>query len=64
MFEYETYKDILNTIPYLKIYNRKRLHFSLSYTIPEEFENKLNINNTVENEFHQLALSMKILVNK
>jgi transposase InsO family protein len=56
MFEYETYKDILERIPYFieEVYNKKRLHSSLGYMPPEEFE---NINNNMKgNEPHQLIL--------
>ena len=41
MFEYETYTEVLGRIPYFieEVYNRKRLHSSLGYMSPEEFEN-------------------------
>jgi putative transposase len=58
MFEYETYREVLQRIPYFieEVYNRKRLHSSLGYMAPEEFE---NINNEKEkgNESHQLILT-------
>ena len=58
MFEYETYREVLERIPYFieQVYNRKRLHSSLGYMPPEEFE---NINNEKEkgNESHQLFLT-------
>jgi len=58
MFEYETYVEVLERIPYFieEVYNRKRLHSSIGYMPPEEFE---NINNEKEkgNESHQLALT-------
>jgi transposase InsO family protein len=43
MWEYETYTDAVERIPYFieEVYNRKRLHSSLGYMPPEEFENKL-----------------------
>lgn len=56
MFEYETYKDVLERIPYFieEVYNKKRLHSSLGYMPPEEFE---NINKNMKgNESHQLIL--------
>ena len=42
MFEYETYAEVLERIPYFieEVYNRKRLRSSLGYMPPEEFENK------------------------
>ena len=58
MFEYETYAEVLERIPYFieQVYNRKRLHSSLGYMPPEEFE---NINNEKEkgNDSHQLVLT-------
>lgn len=57
MFEYETYGEVLNRIPYFieEVYNRKRLHSSLGYMPPEEFEN-INNKNMKGNESHQLVL--------
>jgi len=57
MFEYETYGDVLERIPYFieEVYNRKRLHSSLGYMPPEEFE-KINNKNMKGNESHQLVL--------
>lgn len=58
MFEYETYREVLQRIPYFieGVYNRKRLHSSLVYIPQEEFE---NIDNEKEkgNESHQLILT-------
>ena len=53
MGEYNTYEDVLFFIPYFieEVYNRKRLHSSLGYMPPEEFEEKFN-----KNKSHQLAL--------
>ena len=53
MFEYETYAEVLERIPYFieEVYNRKRLHSSLGYMPPEEFEDKFN-----KNKSHQLVL--------
>ncbi len=54
MSEYRTYEDVLNCIPYFieEVYNSKRLHSSLGYMPPEEFEDKFN-----KNKAHQLALT-------
>ncbi len=58
MFEYETYAEVLERIPYFieEVYNKKRLHSSLEYMPPEEFEN-INNKNMKENESHQLILT-------
>jgi len=58
MFEYETYAEVLKRIPYFieEVYNKKRLHSSLGYMPPEEFEN-INNENMKGNESHQLILT-------
>ena len=58
MFEYETYAEVLERIPYFieEVYNKKRLHSSLGYMPPEEFEN-INNENMKGNESHQLILT-------
>ncbi|GAH07639.1 unnamed protein product, partial [marine sediment metagenome] len=58
MFEYETYTEVLERIPYFieEVYNRKRLHSSLGYMPPEEFEN-INNEKMKGNESHQLILT-------
>lgn len=40
LWEYETYRDVIERIPYFieDVYNSKRLHSSLGYMPPEEFE--------------------------
>ena len=40
LWEYETYQDVIERIPYFieDVYNTKRLHSSLGYMPPEEFE--------------------------
>jgi len=58
MFEYETYREVVSRIPYFieEVYNRKRLHSSLGYMPPEEFEN-INNEKMKESESHQLVLT-------
>jgi len=58
MFEYETYVEVLKRIPYFieEVYNKKRLHSSLGYIPPEEFEN-INNEKMKGNESHQLILT-------
>jgi len=58
MFEYETYAEVLERIPYFikEVYNSKRLHSSLGYMPPEEFEN-INNKKVKTNESHQLVLT-------
>ena len=53
MSDYEIYDDVLCSIPYFieEMYNKKRLHSSLGYMSPEEFEDKFN-----KNKSHQLVL--------
>ena len=53
MGEYNTYEDVLYSIPYFieMVSNKKRLHSSLGYLPPEEFEDRFN-----KNKSHQLAL--------
>jgi len=40
MWSYETYLDVLESLPYFieEVYNKKRVHSSLGYVTPEEFE--------------------------
>jgi transposase InsO family protein len=54
MSEYQTFEDALNSIPYFieEVYNKKRLHSSLGYMPPEEFEDRFNEKNS-----HQLVLT-------
>lgn len=49
MWDYETYADVIERIPYFieDVYNTKRLHSSLGYMPPEEFEN--NLMNDIKN---------------
>ena len=60
LWEYETYCDVIKRIPYFieDVYNRKRLHSSLGYMPPEEFEYKLIEKNScnVYSELRQLSV--------
>ena len=40
LWEYETYADVTGRVPYFieDVYNSKRLHSSIGYLPPEEFE--------------------------
>jgi transposase InsO family protein len=53
MGEYNSYEDVRYLIPYFieEVYNKKRLHSSLGYVPPEEFEDKFN-----KNKSHQLVI--------
>jgi len=49
LWEYETYRDVIEQIPYFieDVYNNsKRLHSSLGYMPPEEFEDIFTKNNS------------------
>jgi transposase InsO family protein len=56
MFEYETFADVVSRVTYFieEVYNKKRLHSSLGYMPPEEFEYIFK-NNKIKT--HQLALT-------
>lgn len=50
LWEYETFSDVIDRIPYfiLGVYNKKRLHSSLGYRPPEEYERLLAENSSRE----------------
>jgi len=56
MFEYETFSDVAARVTYFieEVYNKKRLHSSLGYMPPEEFEYIFK-NNKIKT--HQLTLT-------
>jgi len=60
LWEYETYRDVIERIPYFieDVYNSKRLHSSLGYMPPEEFENKFIEKNScnVYSELRQVGV--------
>jgi len=60
LWEYETYQDVIERIPYFieDVYNSKRLHSSLGYMPPEEFEHifiEKNLNK-VYSELRQVSV--------
>ncbi|MBU2597970.1 MAG: hypothetical protein KKC53_02130, partial [Actinobacteria bacterium] len=57
MFSYETYRDVIKRIPYFieEVYNKKRLHSSLGYMPPEEFESKIKYSKMKKSEVRQLV---------
>lgn len=57
MFNYETYRDVIERIPYFieEVYNKKRFHSSLGYMPPEEFESVVKYNKMKKSEVCQLV---------
>ncbi len=46
MSHYEKYLDVVENVPHFieEIYNKKRLHSSLGYLPPEDFEEQFQMN--------------------
>ena len=46
LWDYQTYEDVIKRIPYFlgEVYNQKRLHSSIGYLPPVEFEQLVNLN--------------------
>ena len=58
MRNYETYLDVIDNIPHFieEVYNKKRLHSSIGYVPPEEFEEKIKLG--YKNEVDQLKFKL------
>ena len=56
MRDYETYLDVIENLPNFieEVYNKKRLHSSLNYLPPEEFEIRFAAEITVDRPTFQL----------
>jgi transposase InsO family protein len=50
LWEYETFSDVIERIPYFieDVYNKKRLHSSLGYRPPDEYESLFSENDSQE----------------
>ena len=50
--DYQTIDDVIERVPYFieQVYNSKRLHSSLGYVPPNEFEALLNVNNLADTQ--------------
>ena len=46
LWNYKTILDVIERVPYFieEVYNKKRLHSSLDYLSPEEFEEEIEVN--------------------
>ncbi len=51
MYEFETFIDVVERVPYFieEVYNKKRLHSSLDYLPPDEFEKKIEVEGQEKN---------------
>ena len=61
MGHYETYLDVIEKLPNFieEVYNKKRLHSSIGYLPPEEFEEKIKLgykNNEKESDRPRFTL--------
>ena len=52
LWDYQTYRDVMDRIPYFigEVYNQKRLHSSIGYIPPSEFEQLVNSKHAVQHD--------------
>lgn len=60
MTEYETFLDVIESVPKFieEVYNKKRLHSSIGYVPPEEFENKIKVEYEQNNNANRVKLKL------
>lgn len=60
MWDYETYLDVIERVPYFieEVYNKKRLHSSLNYLSPEEFEKQFQVDYEEGNQSNRPKLKL------
>lgn len=60
MTEYETILDVIERVPNFieEVYNKKRLHSSIGYVPPEEFENKMKVEYKTKNQASRQKLKL------
>lgn len=57
---FETYLDVVDRVPYFieEVYNKKRLHSSIGYLPPEEFEQKVKLEYPDNNDVNRPTLKL------
>lgn len=60
MTEYETFLNVIESVPNFieEVYNKKRLHSSIGYLPPEEFENKIKVEYEQNNNTNRVKLKL------